>query len=498
MIRRDKIVSKSVFRTRFLDIEIETRDVQRQYKPDNETPKSVLSKFEPTISQRFTKYNVKIKIPFWQGGITYHSGNSGMVYGGSLCKAFRTYNTVPHDAPILKACRRLDLAEVRRLFREGLASPTDCDTWARPLFQIVAYKLLFVPNPNARQVDTSEILRSMIFHASFSGKSFDRALEDVLADSSRMLIMQSSEDAFNGSSQYLSISLSESYLYPVLFWQQQWFFDNTVTIDNPEYENYFFEKDLGILTDPDGTKPQSELAAKRDYAPVNERVHSCSSVVKFRGQIHILLYFASERREKIFHDYLSELWMSALDKAGLTQFEIQDIIDEDLFAGLPEFLDCELEYKTRCEQRKQFIEELQRGKFTELSDGDLLDWIDGEARNLFPGRDFRLFGGGKFYDQHMRDWERVRRCEENEIEKIERIEREVAKAKTRKEFESAEALVCNEDQVADEFYNNVTSHENTKHTSNIGFFINIEADHTLELASDDHSPHLCHDQCLGT
>ncbi|CZS96145.1 uncharacterized protein RAG0_05583 [Rhynchosporium agropyri] len=383
MIRRDKIVSKSVFRTRFLDIEIETRDVQRQYKPDNETPKSVLSKFEPTLSQRFTKYNVKIKIPFWQGGITYHSGNSGMVYGGSLCKAFRTYNIVPHDAPILKACRRLDLAEVRRLFREGLASPTDCDTWARPLFQIVAYKLLFVPNPNARQVfeflrflisflggqvDTSEILRSMIFHASFSGKSFDRALEDVLADSSRMLIMQSSEDAFNGSSQYLSISLSESYLYPVLFWQQQWFFDNTVTIDNPEYENDFFEKDLGILTDPDGTKLQSELAAKRDYAPVNERVHSCSSVVKFRGQIHILLYFASERREKIFHDCvfnrlvillrhgmdprllcrpkwfveggfgipsgqvsctglsrfldLSELWMSALDKAGLTQSEI--------------------------------------------------------------------------------------------------------------------------------------------------------------------------------
>ncbi|XMA07320.1 hypothetical protein WAI453_000111 [Rhynchosporium graminicola] len=234
-----------------------------------------------------------------------------------------------------------------------------------------------------------------------------------------MLIMQSSEDAFHGSSRYLSISLSESYLYQVLFGQQQWFFDNTVTIDNPEYENYFFEKDLGILTDPDGPKLQSELAAKRDYAPINEWVHSCSSVVKFRGQIHILLYFASERREKIFHDCvfnrlvillrhgmdprflccpkcfvegglgipsgqvsctglgrfldLSELWMSALDKAGFTQFEIQDIIDEDLFAGLPELLDCELEYTTRYEQRKQFIEELQRGKFTELSDGELLD-----------------------------------------------------------------------------------------------------------------------------
>ncbi|KAL2071793.1 hypothetical protein VTL71DRAFT_13028 [Oculimacula yallundae] len=604
LVRRDKIVYRSMFRTPLFDIEIETREVQRRPRSDQDSSQTALSKFEPTMSQRFTKYHVRIKIPFWKGGMTYQSGNSGMVYAGNLCKSLRLYNTVPEDAPILQACERLDLAEVQRLFDNSLASPLDCDEHARPLFEIVNYQLLYSTQIDVEkgfellkflfcclggQVNASDSFHNMMMVAHYSPIPTDLIGQPWLGDLCRLLLRHCSEDPFTGTSEYMNIDISKSAIYSVLCGQQQWLFDNTVTIEFPGFENYFFETDLGILTDPEGCKLQAALSAGLDYAPLLTRnLRSYPAVVDHEGQIHTLLYLAFMGEEDTFRvcvlnrlvillqhgmdprrvcqtflfigaKYkmpseqvsctafaglldLSDLWKSALAKARLDDYEVQDIFNEDQYAGVPELLDGVVEYTSRYEQQKQFIEELRRGIFPEDIDvfhktllkaclalevelgvdcddlHDLMDevfsvsrqytmpgkWNDGEAIDLIPGRDYKLPGKLFGDKKEIKDWECIREiweielggcipegCEETEWERRKRIRLEAAKAERKKETVSD--YVCTEDEIADEFYDNVTSYENAKSTSNFRSLIEIEADNAIELDFDEDDSELYHD-----
>ena len=67
----------------------------------------------------------------------YLSGNPGTFYDPRICRSFRTYNIVPQDAPIIKACERFDYLEVQSLFEAGLPSPLDTDKYGRSLVNIV-------------------------------------------------------------------------------------------------------------------------------------------------------------------------------------------------------------------------------------------------------------------------------------------------------------------------------------------------------------------------
>jgi len=50
--------------------------------------------------------------------------------------SFRTYNTVPHDAAIFKACEHGDIKRMRELFDSGFASPFDENEFGKGIFEV--------------------------------------------------------------------------------------------------------------------------------------------------------------------------------------------------------------------------------------------------------------------------------------------------------------------------------------------------------------------------
>ncbi|KAH7386523.1 hypothetical protein BKA64DRAFT_145402 [Cadophora sp. MPI-SDFR-AT-0126] len=233
MLRRDKTVFQTAFRTPLFDIDIQTKEVQWMPKRKRDTTVHEVFQVKPSRSQRFTTYAVRVKIPFWRGGMTYHSGNAGMMYGGSLCKTFRTYNIVPWNAPIIAACERFDLPEVRRLFEAGLASPFDCHMDVT-LVDTVLLSFTELPNQylNAQAAINlleylicccgGDIGRVRMLYQIFSRvaiRSFSEQDITSLAEAARLIFGHCSEDPTNGLETFLTIHVSRTPLFQALIRQ---------------------------------------------------------------------------------------------------------------------------------------------------------------------------------------------------------------------------------------------------------------------------------------
>ncbi|KAH7400462.1 hypothetical protein BKA64DRAFT_482361 [Cadophora sp. MPI-SDFR-AT-0126] len=428
MIRRDKTIHESSFRTPFFDIEIMTKEVQRKPRSVDVTPLTTLSRDEPTHSQRFTTYHVQVKIPFWRGGMTYHPGNMGMMYGGSLCKSFRTYNIVPSNAPIIRACYDFDLPKVRWLFEAGLASPLDCDSnpkmplvlkifaslfWGRVAVGSKAIELLrFLICCLGGDIGSFQLMETALMVDGYSAEMLRNSeVCDAQAEAVRLVIMNSSDDPLEGCNEFLTIELSRSHIYPVLLSQEQWWLDDTISLEEAGFENCWIETDLQMLKDPKGLYLQKALLKGLMYAREASR----------NVPIHLLLKLAEKTREEDFHQcvlsrlvillkhgsdprrvhlftrpyfpwglskkirsctaYALEinllgLWETALMEAGWTQLEIQDLFEEELYLGIPDLVNGVLKYQTRDEQRKQFIETLRQGGFAYLDEDQLFNLSD--------------------------------------------------------------------------------------------------------------------------
>lgn len=513
MIRRDKTVFKSSLRTPFFDIEIETREAQKCLRSKAVQPlHGSLSKFEPTQSQRVTKYQVRVKIPFWRGGMTFHCGNANIMYGGGFYKSFRTYNFVPKDAPIIKACKRYDLQEVQRLFKAGLASPFDRNYEENESLVDIVLTSLFWDRWEVPNMKTVELLQYLI--ACLGG---DAGLIHVIwkvlyticeetaypeeipiwEEAFRLAIEHSSEDPFTKCDQYLSsLKLTKTALYPVLTGQQKWWLDNGINMDenfDGDYSDLWCETDLQMLADPEALNLQAALENGLQYIPYHK---GCWEDFLSNVPLHLLLRIASEtlddqhfqqcviarlvvmlrsgsdpRRvyllENPYMDYriptrrlyctgyaqclgLATLWRKSLEGAGWSSAEIEDLFDEELYLGIPELIDGRLKYQTRDVNRKEFIETLRRGGFMDLDDyvNEILprelesqvglsahnirkmitevtsvvkrratpgSWIDNEAIELMPGRDFTLpWASLNFHN--VQDWKCIREIWKEELD----------------------------------------------------------------------------------
>ncbi|KAG4443853.1 hypothetical protein IFR05_000619 [Cadophora sp. M221] len=429
MIRHDKVVFQTAFRTPFFDIKIETKEAQRIPKPKKGTPLHELSRLKPTHTQRFTKYNVRVKIPFWRGGMAFQSGNAGMIYGGNLCKTFRTYNFVPCNAPIIKACEKFDLAEVRRLFEAGLASPLDFvydqrKSLVDTVVQVICYNkfdatsiscaiallkyLISCLNGDVGHVnDLSGIF--FIGHSASAQKHWA-----ALAEIFRLGIMHSSDDPLEGIEIFLDIKLSTTPLYQLLVAQDNWWFDESIKFRGPSHLNCWYETDLQMLRDPKALSLQAAISKGVLYRPYHWRYTHAGDK---DSCVHMLLAFAADNNEEKFHkcvlsrlvvllnngmdprrvdlmnvyflqsmasmerplsctEYaqiinLTDLWRSALEGAGWSNVAIDGIFDEDLSHATVGLLSGDIQYGFLEDQRSDFIQTLRQGKFVDLK-GDTL------------------------------------------------------------------------------------------------------------------------------
>ncbi|KAH7317896.1 hypothetical protein BKA65DRAFT_109683 [Rhexocercosporidium sp. MPI-PUGE-AT-0058] len=432
MIRRDETVFRTAFRTPFFDIEIETKEVQRTPKPKNGTPIHELSRFKPTLSQRFTKYSVRVKIPFWRGGMTFQSGNASMLYGGSLCRTFQTYNLVPWNAPIIKACREFNLPEVRRLFEAGLASPLDINyAFSESLVDTVLSRLSYSRMIGEQVSSAIALLKYLI---SCLGGDIGRTNKlsylffiisddtkaqknwSVLTEACRLVTMHSSDDPCQGIQWYFSIAVSKTPLYQVMVAQDKWWIDDSIQTEYSSAQNIWYETDLQMLKDPEALHLKAAIAKGFRYKPYLGNVyddgtgHDC---------LHLLLTIAAENMEDRLHksvlsrlvillesgmdprgvdfffnwvelgrskasmerplsctEYalklgLKELWQEALEGAGWSHENIDKLFGEDLLLATASLMNGEIEYQTRDYQRRHFFDKLRQGEFVDL-DGDAL------------------------------------------------------------------------------------------------------------------------------
>ncbi|PVH78525.1 hypothetical protein DL98DRAFT_590269 [Cadophora sp. DSE1049] len=507
MLRRDKIVFQTAFRTPLFDIEIETKEAQRIPKPRKGTSVQELSRLNPTHSQRFTTYKVRVKIPFWRGGMTFCSGNAGMMYGGSLCKTFRTCNFVPSDAPIMEACKIFDCSEVRRLFEAGLASPLDLDyDRGLSLVDTILRELALTQTQKSRYQAAIDLLKYLIYCLNgdigrvwglvdilmlVSISLYSKETLTAFAEGCRLALAHCSHDPVASIEQYLTIRVSKTPVYQVLIAQDRWWLDDGLQYGETEVGEYWTETDLHMLKDPCGLSLKAALDKNIPYRPFNVRdfysdhhpvhalltiasdtmeeefhkcVHSRLVILLENGldprSIHHSLAFFQEGQESMTDrplsctEYaqflgLSGLWKEALEGAGWSIAEIDFLFEEDMVLAMTALLSGEIQYRSRDDNRRNFVQAVRRGEFADLKKEAISSlafqleielglarrciknligevnaifrerkipgsWLDEGDISLIPGKDFRLRYDSLNKEQ-MKDWQYIREIWEEEL-----------------------------------------------------------------------------------
>ena len=289
MTRRDKVVHRSSFRTLLFDLEINTSEINYVSQSQDRQQNSSSSLVSPTQVKRVTRYHVRVKIPFWKFGLIFKSGNPNVFYDSNPSMSFRTYNIVPENAPIFKACREFDLPEVRRLFEKRVASPLDqnCVGWS--LVDVVLEKL-FVGNLGKRKVRKAanatlllrflidclggsapkpRNLRIAIDLAYFWEESVRDLPVDEWAEPFRLVLMNSLENPMDDLdvSHYMSLQFSLTPIYDILVGQQKWWIDYDIRNGYPNLKNCFVENDIQMLKDPSGVKMKEAVSKGVSYIP---------------------------------------------------------------------------------------------------------------------------------------------------------------------------------------------------------------------------------------
>lgn len=259
----------------------------------------------------------------------------------------------------------------------------------------------------------------------------------------------------------------------------------------PEFEGYFVENDVMMLRDIQGLSLKRALRKVFFYIPYAYRTFDWGYYERSKySPFHFLLAFAKKAREEDtileccvnrlaillendcnpqhvmipwtsfdevyntlktlsvtefaqIHNVL-DLWNSSLEVAGWSDSRIQDLVDESVYAGIPELLQGELEFTTISEQRRDYIAALRSGGFGGLEEHEMetlcqtklqyelkiggwgIDfmiqevdsiikqratpgsWSESEGIKLIPGVDFPIYSG-------MEDWMCVREVWNNEL-----------------------------------------------------------------------------------
>ena len=280
--RRGKTIYKTSFRCRLFDIDITTSEIE--YKNCGDT-----SDWTPTHTQtkRVTKYDFRMRTFSRKLGLTYQSGNPAIFYDPGLCPSFRTYNIVPRNAPIVKACQRFDYLEVRRLFEAGLASPLDQDEYGDSLVNLINFEFFDDKEKVANKlVSAINLLKLLVdclggelgqLHYLFAilEQAHGETKVDTLASYAevlRMLIMHTSEDPFESSYEpvaiFIDLDFTQTPVYEVIVGQQKWWIDLDPRTTNPEvFEGYFVENALMMVKDIPGQSVKTALSESLSYLP---------------------------------------------------------------------------------------------------------------------------------------------------------------------------------------------------------------------------------------
>jgi len=377
---------------------------------------------------------IRSKLPFWR--YTAHIQLSRPLYSSNfdLGMQITTYNIVEPTSPIIRAVNKLDLEEVKHLFRLGLASPHDAvdGILARSLSDIVLFRLFISRDVNLQYCEKAHnMLKFLTLEAevryrnpgiytvfNFPRENQNQQVENLIADGLRHALHNCPEDPFwfNPSLQFRLDDMKLP-IYSVMLQQESWAVDMNCS-STSWYPNTFCETERNFLKDPTGLGMLKALENGLSYSPVPAVLFYTSEIISNQPAIVLMFMILTINRQDIYKACMARLvtlfqkghlpqtqtWnrrggyspgrpysaveysikkgvkgflREALHLSGWLENDIQDIFDEEILAGFPQLMNGDITYKTRDECRIEFLNELCHGEFIDL---DIEEYEHGSTR----------------------------------------------------------------------------------------------------------------------
>jgi hypothetical protein len=372
-----------------------------------------------------THLDILFDLGLWRRGLKAVIGNSRRSCTPGLDFRLSTYHIVDENAPVFQAAESLDIETVRTLFTSGHASPFDQNTSGNSLFDWVFCRLCRTYNTN----DAIRGLKLLKFLFTCGGvpnslankrqrgnfpwielamsETIPPGNQQTVAEAMRLIFQTSSQDPISNWDVGICITL-KSQRTPIgeaVRQQTQW----PVEL-RPLRKGFWgaIENDREILEDEEGLLMAPLLTEATDYAAINPTTSQGWSTP--RGIHSILhLYHDSEWKEEIragcrnriifllkagsdpraltscpFDEWVQgnlkmsvtqyalftntfSIWQEALENLGWTRTDVDDLLDEEQYLGVPELLSGELEFKSQAENREEFVQIIATGGYDEHS-----------------------------------------------------------------------------------------------------------------------------------
>jgi len=369
---------------------------------------------------------IRSKLPFWR--YTAYIQLSRPLYSSNLDLGMQitTYNIVEKTSPIIRAVEALDMEEVKRLFRLGLASPHDAldDILGESLSDIALFHLFESRDINLQCCEKAhKMLKFLTLEAKIGYKSpfiyevfifpviQNQRAESLVADGLRHVLQNCPEDPFwFHPSLYFRLDDVKLPIYSVMLQQESWDVDMNDS-STSWYPNTFCETERNFLKDPTGLGMLKALENGLLYFPTKAALLFVENMRSIQPAIRLMRMVLMTNRQDIHkaciarlvnliqkgylpqtqtwnkeggyypgrpysaveystHKGLEGFLREVLHLCGWLENDIQDIFDEEILAGFPQLMNGDITYKTRDECRIEFLNELCHGDFIDLDGED--------------------------------------------------------------------------------------------------------------------------------
>ena len=372
-----------------------------------------------------TAFEILINLGFWRRGLKAVMGRSKTPRTPNLDFRLSTYHIVDENAPVFQAVGSFDTETVRDLFSSGRASPFDQNTEGYSLFDWVVYRLC----GSLQSKDAIKGLELLKFiHScggmpvSLGGKSLPGnfpwietamkegiplEIQQILAEAIRLFFQTSSQDPISNWNVGICMTLTSqrSPVAEIVRQQDQWPVELGLRPRSYNGISMVNENDRHIVEDENGVHMEPLITARTRYFAINpttrgwdapEGIHSIlhlyhESKLKeriragCRNRIIILLKVGFDPRSvtscrlnrwddwkvelsvteyALFTDTF-DLWQGALEIFGWTRADVDSLLDEEHYLGVPELLSGELKFTNRAENREEFLQVIANGGYDE-------------------------------------------------------------------------------------------------------------------------------------
>jgi len=373
---------------------------------------------------------IRSKLPFWRYAAYIQLSRPLYSSNLDLSMQITTYNIVEETSPIIRAVKDLDMEEVKRLFRLGLASHHDAaDGGYGKSLSDIALLMLFTSRGKKPQYSEKahKMLQFLTLEAKIGYRSpyifgvfyfldefQSQQAENLIADRLRHALHNCPEDPFwFVPSHHFRLDDVKLPIYSAMLQQESWAVDMN-GFSTSWFPGTFCETEIHFLKDPTGLGMLKALENGLSYLPLPSTTGPYYGSDKGSRQPAVALMFMAfmtDRQdiqkacmarlvnlfqnghlpqtqatqpenlgighslgrpysavEYSIHKGLEDFLREALHLSGWLENDIQDIFDEEILAGFPQLMNGDVTYKTRDECRIEFLNDLFHGELIHLNE----------------------------------------------------------------------------------------------------------------------------------